>query len=110
MNKATTKASLSLAQKHLLELMQEINFGHIEGLVIHNGEPSFKASSRIVREIRFGGENAPRPELKTGDFVLKAHVVDFFTHLKRLKNGTIENLEIKHGVPFRMNLEEKARF
>lgn len=39
MSEVTTKASLTPARRRLLELMQEINFGRIEGLAVRGGEP-----------------------------------------------------------------------
>ena len=104
-----TKRNLSTPKKRLLELMQEINFGCIEELVVREGEPVFKPSPRVVREIKFGGENGPRPELAADDFALKAQVVELFSYLTQLGNGKVESIDIKHGIPFRMNLEEVVR-
>ncbi|HCF06303.1 MAG TPA: hypothetical protein DEU72_08760 [Desulfomicrobiaceae bacterium] len=109
MSEVTTKASLTPARRRLLELMQEINFGRIEGLAVRGGEPVLDPPPRVVREIKFGGENGPRRELGSDDFALKAQAVEFFTHLSRLGDGTVEILEIKHGLPFRMSVEEAVR-
>jgi len=106
MKRTQTKSSLSPARKSLLELMQKINFGRIEGLLIDDGEPVLNSSFRIVRKIRFGAENCPRREFKANDFVLKTQVVDFFIQLEHLKNGTVNGLEIKDGLPCLMNVEE----
>jgi hypothetical protein len=86
--------------------MQNLNFGRIEGLAVCNGEPVFDPPPRIIREIKFGGENGPRRELETPNFTLKSQAVELFEQLERLGNGTVERLEIKHGLPFRMNLVE----
>jgi hypothetical protein len=86
--------------------MQQVNFGKVEKLQVRGGEPVFNPSPRIVKEIKFGGENGPRQELKAEDFVLKAQVVEFFSCLTSLGNGMVETLDIKHGLPFRMNMEE----
>ncbi|HOM98863.1 MAG TPA: hypothetical protein PLM33_01270 [Acidobacteriota bacterium] len=109
MSEVTTKASLTPARRRLLELMQEINFGRIEGLAVRGGEPVLDPPPRVVREIKFGGENGPRRELGSDDFALKAQAVEFFAHLSRLGDGTVEILEIKHGLPFRMSVEEAVR-
>jgi hypothetical protein len=101
-----TKQSLSESKKHLLELMQELNFGRIEGLAVCNGDPVFEPSPRIIREFKFGGENGPRRESRIKDFALKTQVVELFEQLTTLGDGTVESLEIKHGLPFRMNLVE----
>ncbi len=104
-----TKRNLSAPQKRLLKLMQEINFGRIEELIVREGEPIFKPSPRVVREVKFCGENGPRRELEADDFALKAQVVELFSYLTRMGNGKVETLDVKHGLPFRMNLEEVVR-
>lgn len=101
-----SKASLSVAQKWLLELMQSINFGRIEGLSVRSGQPVIDCGPRVVREIKFGGENDPRPERSRTDFLLKSQVVELFQHFDQLGNGTIELLEVKHGLPFRMTIAQ----
>jgi hypothetical protein len=82
--------------------MQQINFGRIEDLHIVNGEPLLAPQPRILREIKFGRENGPRPEAAKADFELKAEVVEMFAHMKTLGNGVVARLEIQHGLPFRM--------
>jgi len=103
------KREISALQRKLLELMQEVNFGLIKGLVVKDGEPVFDPPPRVVREIKLGGENGPRHELGSDDFALKSKVAEFFEHLSRLSNGTVESIEIKHGLPFLMNIEETIR-
>lgn len=103
-----SKAALSPARRRLLELMQSIHFGRVENLVVRGGEPSFDPPPRVVREVKFGGDNGPRPELATGDFKLKAQVVELFRELDRLGDGTALVLEVKHGLPFRLLVAEAA--
>ncbi len=103
------KASLSPQQRHLVELMQGINFGRIEGLVVRDGEPVFDPPPHVVREVKFGGENGPRHELEADDFALKSQVVELFAQLGRLGSGTVEQLEVKHGLPFRLSVKEAVQ-
>lgn len=99
---ATLKSALPDPRRHLLELMQNVNFGRIENLPVRGGQPVLDPPPRIVREIKIGGDNGPRAELGANNFVLKAQVVEFFEHLDRLGDGTVVMLEIKHGLPFRL--------
>lgn len=103
-----SKSDLSPNGSRLVELMQDINFGRIEGLVVEDGQPKFGPRLRVVREVKFGGENGPRPELGANDFLLKQQVIDLFPFFAELQNGVIECLEIKHGLPFRMAVEDAA--
>lgn len=101
-----SKQKLSAARSDLLELMQHINFGRIEGLAIRQGEPVLDPHPVVIREHKFGGENGPRPELATDKFLLKQRVVELFAYLDEFQNGVIDVLEIKHGLPFRMIVTE----
>jgi len=101
------KGDLSPAQRRLLELMQHIGFGHIERLAVRGGEPVFDPPPRVVRKVKIGGENGPRPEAVSTDFCLKREVLELFEHLAELVNGTVQRLEVKAGVPFSLEVEEE---
>jgi len=101
-------ASLPPAGERLVRLMQELNFGQVWGLVVRDGEPVFDPPPRVVREVKFGGENGPRPETAKGDFALKAQVRELLAQLESLGDGIVECIEVKHGLPFRMTVEEDA--
>lgn len=102
------KAHLSQARRRLLELFQQVNFGRLENLTVKDGEPVFAPPPRVAREIKFGGENGPRREFNLDDFRLKSQVVELFSFFDELQNGTIEVLDIKHGLPFRLIVVEAA--
>ena len=86
--------------------MQRINYGRIEGLSIRRGEPVLDPPPRIIREIKFGGENGPRPEVAKPDFTLKAQVRDLFAQMEALGDGVVPCIEVQRGLPFRMAIEE----
>ena len=102
----TTKADLPPAGVRLVELMQGINFGRIEGLAVRAGTPVLDPPPRMVREVKFCSENGPRPEAAKQDFALKTQVRDLFAHLGAMGDGIVRCIEIKHGLPFRMTVEE----
>ena len=99
------KAGLSSAQRRLLELMQDLNFGRILHLHVRDGEPLLEPPPRVVCEIKLGGEYRVRRELEMADFALKARVVEFFDLLTTLGDGVIACLEVKHGLPFVIDIE-----
>ena len=104
--KLLSKHDLSARRMDLLELMQSMNFGRIEGLAVLDGDPVLDRPPRVIREVKFGADNGPRPELDVGNFLLKTQVLELFQHFDHLGDGTIEVLEIKHGLPFRMLVAE----
>ncbi len=102
-----TKSSLSTPQKRLLETMQKMNFGRIEGLAIRGGEPDFTQAPRIVKDVKLGAaDNGARPELESQDFVLKREHIELFENLRLFGHGTVECIEVKSGLPFRLSTVE----
>jgi hypothetical protein len=101
-----TKASLSHSRRTLLEAMQRLNFGCLENLRIEGGEPIFDAKLRIVKEIKLGGANGPRPELLQSDFVLRAEAIELFQHLNELGNGRVL-IQVRGGLPCRVVIQQE---
>lgn len=88
--------------------MRRITFGRIEGLQLCEGQPIFKPSPRVVREIRLaaGGES-PAPAMSS-DFELKCQVRELFDLFAEIKDGVIDVLEVRHGLPFRVVLAAQS--
>lgn len=105
MSNFSTKKALCPARRRLLELIQRYDFCRIENLELRAGEPMFD-SARIAREIKIGVENGPRPKLEKDDFLLRAPVIELFEHLNRLGDGRIAFIEVRHGLPFRLVVDE----
>lgn len=108
MSDFSTKKALSPARRQLLELMQRHNFCRIENLEVRGGEPVFEPAPRVTQEIKLGAENGPRPELEKDDFLLRAPIIELFEHLERLRHGRIAVIEVRHGLPYRLIVEQPA--
>ncbi len=50
--KPPRKSTLLPAQAGLIELMQRLDFGTIEGLVIQDGLPVLKPRPRVIRDVK----------------------------------------------------------
>lgn len=96
--------SLSQPRRRLLRLFQWINFGQMQGLVVHEGEPLFDPPPKILRTIKFG--TAPSEKGGANDYLLKQQALEMFHHFDRLQNTTIVSLDVKAGLPFRMTLDD----
>ncbi|MBF0155183.1 MAG: hypothetical protein HQL64_15705 [Magnetococcales bacterium] len=101
-----TSHDLSVAQQRLLTRMREIQFGRIEGLAVTNGDPVFQKGSIVVREIKFGASDSHNAVAQDRDFTLKSQVIEMFEYLRHMREGVVEVLEIKNGLPFRMSVKE----
>ncbi|MCC6366326.1 MAG: hypothetical protein IT165_22645 [Bryobacterales bacterium] len=96
---------LSPAKQKLLRLFQAINFGRIEELEIRDGEPQFNPVPRVFVELKLDVDDSPRTESRLDRFRLRSQVERFFTQIGRLNQGTVEMIEVRHGLPFRMVIE-----
>ena len=99
-----TKSALSPSRKRLVELMQKVGFGRIEGVDVCDGEPILSPKPRIVRVLKCGGDNGPRPESSLGDFPLKRQVVGLMQLLDEVGDGRIALVEVLHGLPHRVEV------
>jgi hypothetical protein len=102
-----TKASLSIPEQQLLEILQFLRFGRIEQLGIHDGQPMLEGD-RIIREIKRGSKDNLTCEPEAEDFELKSERVELFECLRRFNDGVVEVLEFRHGLPFRLVVEHHA--
>lgn len=102
MHSQPSRKCLSPGRQRLLQMMQRLNFGRMESLWIRHGEPVFNPPPRVLREVKFGGDNGPRPEIARTDFILRKEHVELFACLDEMGEGTIDILEVRHGLPFRM--------
>lgn len=103
-----TKARLSEPRRRLVEVMQQMCFGRIDGLTVRAGEPVFDPRPRLIRDIKLGGDTLPQPESNSGDFALKIQVVELLDHLTEIQDGIVQSIEVKHGLPFRLMVEHMA--
>ena len=104
-----TKSALSPARQRLVELMQELNFGRIEGLRVHNAEPLLEPAPRVLRDIVFGKVNTPNPARGKDDFALKDQLIQLFDLFDREQSVTVESLAVQNGLPVRMTVANEHR-
>ncbi len=102
-----TLVSLSEPWRRLAARMEDIGFGTIHGLVIRQGEPVLDPPPRVVRERKFPCDNLPR-QPRSAALGLKEQLIELLHFCRHLGDGTIDTLEIKHGLPFRTFVEERG--
>ena len=86
--KRPTKGDLIEEHRGLLEQMQALNYGRILNIQVRDGAPHFTPMTRVERQVRFGGDNQPRPECGLDDFELKDKVVELFDAIERMATGS----------------------
>jgi hypothetical protein len=81
-----------------------MGFGRFECLQIRNGELVLDPWPKSVRDVKFGGQGSPQTGVNADDFVLKQEVTQLFEYIRSLNVGEIQTLEIRHGLPFSMEI------
>ena len=105
MTEPISKSCLSDPHRRLIETMQRLNFGRIENLPIRDGAPIFGPGARFIQKVKIGGDNGPRPEAAFDDFLLKKQTVELIETLTDLGDGMVLAIEVKHGLPFALEIE-----
>jgi hypothetical protein len=101
------KSELSIPRQSLVRMMQRINFGRIISLSIRSGEPDFSRPYRTVRTVKLAGrDNGARPESGLADFELCKEQIALIDQISSLPDGTRMTIEVKHGVPFLVEIEQ----
>ncbi len=108
MNQPITKSGLSEPQSRLVELLQRINFGRIERLLVKSGMPVFDPPPRVIQKLKMGGDNAPRPEVDLQDFWLKRPTIEMLRAIADLGDGVVLSIDVKHGLPFSLEIEHRT--
>jgi hypothetical protein len=109
MTDVMTKATLSPARRRLIELMQELNYGRIEGLQVQDGEPVFDPQPITLRLFVFGKDNGPNESRGNDSFTLKKKMVELFEIFDRERTLSIQEIIIDSGLPIRMMVASVAR-
>ena len=106
MTPLTSTRDLLASERRFLTAMVDLGFGRFEFLRIERGELVLDPWPTTVRGIKFGSEE--RPGRKTTDeFDLKQQVVELFEYVRQVDAGEVRCLEVRHGLPFSMEIEHR---
>ena len=99
---------LTNTEKELLGLMRRVAFGRIERLEIVRGELGSREAWRVVRDVKLGTAQIGSKDAHC-DFSLKREVQDFFCLIRGLDSAVLRKIEVRHGLPAHVQVEEPAR-
>ena len=100
-------SQLSASRQALVRLCQDVNFGQIQGLHVRNSDPVWDPTPTVLLEVRLDIEEGPRPEGELPDFKLSSEIQRLMCQLDQLKDGRIEKIEVRGGVPRRLVLASR---
>lgn len=96
-----TKSSLNPDQRRTVEIIEAVDFGVIERLMIRGGLPCYEPEPRIVQAIKLATEPQRQPDRHNADLSLNKAFENLFNQLGRLPDGFVD-IEIQHNAPFRL--------
>jgi len=84
--------------------MQQLGFGRFEYLQIRGGELDLNPWPVAVRDIKFAAAaSCARSSDSTSD--LRPQIAEFFEYVRDVDAGEIRELQVRHGLPFSMEIE-----
>jgi hypothetical protein len=107
MNRPTSTHDLSASERRFLHEMHDVGFGRFESLRIERGELVLDPWPTTVRGVKFGSVDTAAHTPPLGDFELKAQMAEFFEYVRAVDAGEIRCLELRHGLPFSMEIEHR---
>jgi hypothetical protein len=105
LNQLIEKSSLTNSQACLVELMQKIAFGRIEGLKVSSGQPVINPAPRVIQKLKLGCSTSQQSKTVNADFQLKSEVIDLLAAISRAADGSELSVEVRHGLPTSIDIE-----
>lgn len=103
------KKELSETKRQIIEQCQVIGFGQL-AFRVKNGVRDPAHWSRARRTVKLaGGKALARQRLSVDDFELCEEQVALLATLASLPDGTPVSIEIRHGLPFIVEVEQEQQ-
>jgi hypothetical protein len=102
----TATRDLSPCERSVVTLLQQLGFGHLESIRIRGGAVVLDPWPTVVKVLKFGAAESQHPS-PSADFELKKSMADLFDYVRGVDDGEIRCLEVRHGLPFSMEVEQR---
>ena len=95
---------LSPSERSFVHVAQQLGFGHFESIKIRCGALVLDPWPTVVQVLKFGAAESEASD-RAEDFELKKSMAEFFEYIRGVDDGEIRCLEVRHGLPFSMEIE-----
>ncbi len=92
------------SERRFVAALEQLGFGRFEFVRIQRGELVLNPWPKTVQLLKFGAVE-PEPSKRSAEFELKKSTAELFEHIRSVDEGEIRCLEVRHGLPFAMELE-----
>lgn len=108
MSRPASTRDLLPSERRFVAAMTRLGFGRFEYLRIERGELVLDPWPAAVRDVKFGAQDPGATKALPGEFDLKPQVAELIEYVRAVDAGEIRTLEIRHGLPFSMEVELAA--
>jgi len=103
-------SDISAARQGLVRLCQDIAYGQVVGTIVKGGDPVLDPPPTILIDVKLDAvADEPRVEAGLADFVLRGEVVRLLSRLDELRDGVVDRIEVRAGLPRRMIIKHEIR-
>lgn len=96
------------AERELIRLIRQTQFGCISNIKLSAGQPVVDGNTSVSIEFKLSGIEPTKEVLSEQDYLNRPQVRTLFERFRTLGNGTIECLDVRDGLPFKMTIKRKA--
>jgi hypothetical protein len=101
---ASTRDLLPSEQRIVAD-MQQRRFCRYEFISIRGGELVLNPWPATVTAVRFASQDPATATNPAAEFQLKRQMIEFLEYVRTIDSGEIRCLEVRHGLPFSMEVE-----
>jgi hypothetical protein len=94
------------SERRFIVALNQLGFGRLEFVRIQRGELVLDPAPTAVQVLKFGSAEW-QPPRRAADFELKEPLAKFFEYIRGVDDGAIRCLEVRHGLPFSMEIEQR---
>jgi hypothetical protein len=105
MSRPSSTRDLRPSERTFVAAMSALGFGRFQYLRIECGELVLDPWPTVVRDVKFGSQDPGTAKIPPAAFELKPQVAELFGYVRSVDAGEIRTLEVKHGLPFSMEIE-----
>ena len=102
-----TRDRLNRDQRQVVEIITALGFGVIERLSIREGSPCCEPAPHVIQMIKLDSGPGHQPDANGIGPALKKEFQELFEQVKRVREGIVD-IEVRHGLPFRLIVERSA--
>jgi hypothetical protein len=97
-------------QREFVSLLDSLRFGRIENLKVLAGEPILRPRPTVIRTVKFNEQVAEMDEVDRRDYTLKSELIKFLAYIEQLDCAVIRRIEVRHGLPILIEVEQSPEF